>query len=75
VPLAANEGLACLALRLQRIDFLFEPLFGGFAGVDCAANSCVPPCAEAHWSPMELRLARKEGQLFMLPDSEQAPGR
>src|SRR6516165_2932911 len=50
VALAADEGLAGLALRKQRIEFLFEPLLGGFAGVDGAANPCVPPCAEAHWS-------------------------
>src|SRR5215831_14753974 len=38
VSLAGGEGLAGLALRLRRIEFLFEPLFGGFAGVDRAAN-------------------------------------
>src|SRR6516225_1943564 len=50
VPLAGDEGLAGLALRLQRIEFLVEPFLGGFAGVDGAANPCVPLCAEAHWS-------------------------
>src|SRR5215831_5479673 len=49
VALAGDEGLAGLALRLQRIEFLFEPLLGGFAGVNGAANPCVPPRAEAHW--------------------------
>src|SRR5215471_17103233 len=41
VPLAVDERLAGLALRLQRIEFLLEPLFGGFAGVDRTTNSCV----------------------------------
>src|SRR6516162_3994621 len=50
VALAGDEGLAGLALSLQRIEFLFEPLLGGFAGVDGAVNPCVPPCAEAHWT-------------------------
>src|SRR5271167_2471849 len=57
VALAGDEGLASLALRLQRIEFLFEPLLGGFAGVDGAANPCVPPCAEAHWSRHRPALA------------------
>jgi hypothetical protein len=33
VTLAGDKGLAGLALSLQRIEFLFEPLLGGFAGV------------------------------------------
>src|SRR5208282_1176518 len=57
VALAGDEGLASLALRKQRIEFLFEPLLGGFAGVDGAANPCVPPCAEAHWSRHRPALA------------------
>ena len=43
LPLALDEGLAGLALCLQRIEFLFEPLLGGFAGVDRTANRCIPP--------------------------------
>ena len=42
VALAVDEGLAGLALRLQRIEFLLEPLLGGFAGVDRTANPCIP---------------------------------
>ena len=57
VALAGDEGLAGLALRLQRIEFLLEPLFGGFAGVDGAANPGVPPCAEAHWTRHRPALA------------------
>ena len=38
------KALAGLALRKQRIEFLFEPLLGGFAGVDGAANPRVPLC-------------------------------
>jgi hypothetical protein len=34
VPLAGDEGFAGLARRLQRIEFLLELLFGGFAAVD-----------------------------------------
>ena len=33
MPLAADEGLAGFALSLQRIELLFEPLLGRFAGV------------------------------------------
>ena len=54
VPLARNEGLASLALRLQRIEFLLEPLFGRFAGVDRTADGSVPPrsgCWFFHWRP------------------------
>src|SRR6516165_2202542 len=57
VALAGDKGLAGLALRKQRIEFLFEPLFRGFAGVDGAANPRVPPCAEAHWSRHRPALA------------------
>ena len=38
VQLAADEGFAGFALCLQRIEFLFEPLLGRFAGVDRTAN-------------------------------------
>jgi hypothetical protein len=34
VPLAVDERLAGLALRLQRIEFLLEPLLRRFAGID-----------------------------------------
>jgi len=37
-PLAVDEGLANFALCLQRIEFRVEPLLGGFAGVDRAAD-------------------------------------
>src|SRR6516165_4907032 len=36
LALAGDKGLASLALRLQRIEFLFEPLLGGFAGQLCS---------------------------------------
>jgi hypothetical protein len=43
VPLALDEGLTSFALRLQRIELLFEPLLGRLAGVDratdCSASS------------------------------------
>src|SRR6516164_786235 len=45
VPLAVDKGLAGLALRLQRIELLLEPLFGGFAGIDRASNGSAPPRA------------------------------
>src|SRR6516225_1780797 len=45
VPLAVDKGLAGLALRLQRIERLLEPLFGGFAGIDRASNGSAPPRA------------------------------
>ena len=47
VPLAGDVGLAGLALRMQRVELLLEPLLGGFAGVDRAANPCVVPRAAA----------------------------
>src|SRR5439155_7663801 len=37
VTLAADVGLAGFALRLERVELLFEPFLGGFAGVDRAA--------------------------------------
>src|SRR5207249_12310869 len=43
VPLARDEGLTGFALRLQRIEFLFEPLLGRFAGVDRTADGSAPP--------------------------------
>ena len=55
VALAGDEGFA---LRLQRIEFLFEPLLGGFAGVDRTANPCAPPCAEAHRPALAPATAR-----------------
>jgi hypothetical protein len=54
VALSGDEGLTGLALRLQRIEFLLEPLLGGFAGVDRAADGCFPTRAVGrrprHWS-------------------------
>ena len=43
VPLAPDEGLAGLALGMQRVELLLEPLLAGFAGVDRAAER--PPAA------------------------------
>ena len=40
VALAPDVGLASLALGMQRIEFLFEPLLGRFAGV--AAQRTLP---------------------------------
>src|SRR5467141_2788271 len=37
VTLAADVGLAGFTLRLERVELLFEPFLGGFAGVDRAA--------------------------------------
>src|SRR4029077_7893862 len=37
VTLAADIGLARFALRLERVELLFEPCLGEFAGVDRAA--------------------------------------
>ena len=36
-PLAADESLASLALRVQRVEVLLQPFLGRFAGVDRAA--------------------------------------
>src|SRR6202030_1224025 len=52
VPLAVDEGLAGFALRLQRIELLFEPLLGRLAGVDRTADGSVPPGSGSrlfHW--------------------------
>jgi hypothetical protein len=43
VPLPVDEGLAGFALRLQRIEFLLEPLLGRFASVDRTTDGSVPP--------------------------------
>jgi hypothetical protein len=47
VLLDAVCEIAGFARRQQRIEFLIEPLLGGFAGVDRTANLCAPPCAAA----------------------------
>src|SRR5438270_4941537 len=47
VALAVDEGLASFALRLQRIEFLLEPLFGRFAGIDRTASLSGRPSAIA----------------------------
>ena len=38
VLLARDLGLACLALRIQRVEVLFQTILGTFAGVDGAAD-------------------------------------
>src|SRR5580658_1533141 len=38
-PLAPDESLGGLALRIERVEFLFEPFFGRFARVDRAAQA------------------------------------
>ena len=38
VPLAGDIGGAGLVLRVERVEVLLEPVFGGFAGVDGAAD-------------------------------------
>ena len=35
-PLAPNEGLGSLALRIERVEFLLEAFFGRFSRVDRA---------------------------------------
>ena len=42
VLLARDVGLAGLALRIERVELLLEPLLGGFAGVDGAGNAGHP---------------------------------
>src|SRR5262249_32777038 len=43
VPLAVDEGLAGFALRLQRIELLFEPLLGRLGGEDRTGAVSAPP--------------------------------
>ena len=38
VRLRLDIGLGCLALGIERIELLLEPMLGGFAGVDRAAQ-------------------------------------
>src|SRR6516225_10011657 len=73
VALADDEGLAGLALRLQRIEFLFEPLLGGFAGVDGAANPRVPLGAEAHWSRHRPVLAPAKARTRLVRPKNRGP--
>ena len=61
VTLAVDEGLAGFALRLQRIEFLLEPLLGRFAGVDRTADGSVSPRRGwwfFHWGPPRLGCTR-----------------
>jgi hypothetical protein len=39
MALAPDEGFTSLALGMQRVELLFQPLLGGFAGVDRTAQS------------------------------------
>jgi len=68
VALAGDEGLAGLALRLQRIEFLLQPLLGGFAGVDRTADGSLPTRAVGrgprHW-PAEA--GEEAGARFVRP--------
>src|SRR6516164_9128376 len=73
VALAGDEGLAGLALRLQRIEFLVEPLLGGFAGVNGAANPCVPRCDEAHWSRHRPALAPATARVRLVRPKNRGP--
>src|SRR6516162_6731061 len=73
VALAGDKGPAGLTLRKQRIEFLFEPLLGGFAGVDGAANPCVPLCAEAHWSRHRLALAPAKALTRLVKPKNRGP--
>src|SRR6516164_6648544 len=73
VALTGDKGLAGLALRKQRIEFLFEALLGGFASVDCAANPCVPPCAEAHWSRHRPALAPDKARTHLVRPKNRGP--
>jgi hypothetical protein len=59
VPLAGDEGLAGFALRLQRIELLFEPLLGRFARVDRTADRSIPPRRGSwffHWTASAIRM-------------------
>src|ERR1700680_4349197 len=59
MPLAVDEGLAGFALRLQRIELLFEPFLGRLAGVDRTAHGSVPPrCGSGffHWPASATRM-------------------
>src|SRR3984957_1446032 len=58
MPLAVDEGLAGFALRLQRIELLFEPFLGRFASVDPTADCSVPPPGSwyLHWPGSATRM-------------------
>src|ERR1700736_576738 len=58
MPLAVDEGLAGFALRLQRIELLFEPFLGRFASVDPTADCSVPPPGSwyLHWPGSVTRM-------------------
>src|SRR5579862_182463 len=43
MTLAHDERLAGFALRMQRVELLLQPLFGGFAGIDGAAQRAPGP--------------------------------
>src|SRR5207248_9591628 len=73
VALAGDEGLTGLALRLQRIEFLLEPLLGGFAGVDRAADGSSPTRAVGrrprHWPAQ----AEEEARAFFVRPKNRGP--
>jgi hypothetical protein len=58
MPLAVDEGLAGFALRLQRIELLFEPFLGRLTGIDRTADGSVPPPGSwyLHWPGSATRM-------------------
>src|SRR6202011_5347594 len=62
VPLTRDEGFTSLPLGMKRIEFLFEPLLGGFAGVDGTAPS-MPAAAWIRlthvWLPPDRPIAQR----------------
>ena len=44
VLLAADIGLASIALRRERVEFLLEPFLGGFAAWGVSAGVCDSVC-------------------------------
>ena len=55
VALARDVGLAGLALGVQRVEVLLQPLLGGLAGVDgAAAEAAAASAAEDRFPPLPL---------------------
>src|SRR5262249_8487165 len=71
VPLAGDEGFTGLALCLQRIELLLEPLLGGFAGVNRTADGSAPP--RRRWLRQWPASARNEPRARLVVPKNRGP--
>src|SRR3974390_3379375 len=70
VRLTLDVGLSRLPLRIKRIEVLFEPVLGGFAGIDGATKELSLVSCHGRVSrifPFILRMPKKSGPFQFVP--------